>query len=198
MFVDAPGGCGKTYVFNCLLAWFRSQELYALAVASTGIAGLQLTGGKTVHTGLKVPLDTTGTRRGKFPLNIDRNSKLGEFVLHKIQLSCGMRQPLADKDLLESVDFTFRELRNDDSPFGGVNVILGGDFRQCLPVVPGASREEQVSHSILTSESFVYFIKRSSTQTSACRIAWPKIRRRRPSCMHGRRPSYGLDKTTLR
>ena len=159
LFVDAPGGCGKTYVFNCLLAWFRSQEMHALAVATTGIAGLQLTGGKTVHTGLKVPLDTTGTRRGKFPLNIDRNSKLGEFVLHKIQLLLWDEAAAADKDLLESVDFTFRELRNDDSPFGGVNVILGGDFRQCLPVVPNASREEQVSHSILTSEVFRLFHK---------------------------------------
>jgi hypothetical protein len=157
LFVDAPGGCGKTYVFNCLLAWFRSQELHALAVATTGIAGLQLTGGKTVHTGLKVPLDTTGTRRGKFPLNIDRNSKLGEFVLHKIQLLLWDEAAAADKDLLESVDFTFRELRNDDRPFGGVNVILGGDFRQCLPVVPNASREEQVAHSILTSEVFRLF-----------------------------------------
>jgi hypothetical protein len=159
IFVDAPGGCGKTFVFNCLLAWYRSQELYVLAVATTGIAALQLAGGKTVHTGLKVPLDTTGTRQGKFPLNIDRNTKLGEFVLHKISLLLWDEAAMADKDLLESVDFTFRELRNDDRPFGGVCVLLGGDFRQCLPVVPGATREEQVAHSILTSPVFRQFAK---------------------------------------
>jgi hypothetical protein len=61
---------------------------------------------------------------------------------------------MAHRNVFESVDYHLRELRNDQRPFGGVNVILGGDFRQCLPVVPNGTREQQVAKSIKTSPRF--------------------------------------------
>ena len=36
-----------------------------------------------------------------------------------------------------------------DRPFGGKVVLFGGDFRQILPVIPGATRQE-VLHATLT------------------------------------------------
>ena len=44
-FVDGPGGTGKTFLYECLLAKVRSQHKIALAVASSGIAALLLQGG---------------------------------------------------------------------------------------------------------------------------------------------------------
>jgi hypothetical protein len=35
-----------------------------------------------------------------------------------------------------------------DIPFGGKVVVLGGDFRQILPVVPKANRQEVVNSSV--------------------------------------------------
>ena len=72
LFVDAPGGCGKTYCFNCILAYIRSKEKVAVAVATTGIAALQLSGGKTAHTAFKIPIDTSGTRKGPEVLPITK------------------------------------------------------------------------------------------------------------------------------
>jgi len=37
-FIDGPGGTGKTFVYNTLLAHVRSNGDIALAVASSGIA----------------------------------------------------------------------------------------------------------------------------------------------------------------
>ena len=44
-FVDGPGGTGKTFPYNTLLARVRSQSQIALALASSGIAALLLLGG---------------------------------------------------------------------------------------------------------------------------------------------------------
>jgi hypothetical protein len=154
-YVNAPGGCGKTYTFNCIMAALRAHNLVVLAVATTGIAALQLNGGKTVHTALKVPIDPTGSRRGRFALPIDSNSLLGKLICMDLVLLVWDEAPMANKDLLESIDYNFRQLRGSAAPFGGVSVLLGGDFRQCLPVIRGGSRAEQVSASILCSPLFV-------------------------------------------
>ena len=56
-FVDAPGGTGKTFVFNALLARVRKGGDIALAVAASGIAALLLEGGRTAHSRFKISLD---------------------------------------------------------------------------------------------------------------------------------------------
>ncbi|XP_073529640.1 uncharacterized protein [Phyllobates terribilis] len=56
VFLDAPGGTGKTFVINLLLAKFRQQKKIALAVASSGIAATLLKGGRTAHSTFKLPL----------------------------------------------------------------------------------------------------------------------------------------------
>ena len=56
-FLDAPGGCGKTFMFNLLLATIRAQGRIALSVASSGIAALLLTGGTTAHSLFKISFD---------------------------------------------------------------------------------------------------------------------------------------------
>ena len=57
VFVDAPGGTGKTYVTKLILSKVRSQGHKALAVASSGIAATLLPGGRTAHSTFKLPLD---------------------------------------------------------------------------------------------------------------------------------------------
>jgi hypothetical protein len=42
-----------------------------------------------------------------------------------------------------------RDLTGDACPFGGKVIILGGDFRQLLPVVPGANEPEHVANTVL-------------------------------------------------
>jgi hypothetical protein len=39
----------------------------------------------------------------------------------------------------EAVDRTLRDIRDCEEPFGGLPVILGGDFAQILPVVKRAN-----------------------------------------------------------
>ena len=55
LFLDAPGGTGKTYLINLLLAKVRSRSQVALAVASSGIAATLLEGGRTAHSMFALP-----------------------------------------------------------------------------------------------------------------------------------------------
>ncbi|WOG84951.1 hypothetical protein DCAR_0104137 [Daucus carota subsp. sativus] len=51
------------------------------------------------------------------------------------------------KDIMKAVD-----PRRYHMPFGGITVVLGGDFRQILPVIPQAPRGEIVAASITRSK----------------------------------------------
>lgn len=56
-FLDAPGGTGKTFLINLILAKIRSQSKIALAVASSGLAATLLPCGQTAHSMFKIPID---------------------------------------------------------------------------------------------------------------------------------------------
>ena len=56
MFLYAPGGTGKTFLTNLLLAKVRFNKKIALAVASSGIAATLLEVGQTAHSTFKRPL----------------------------------------------------------------------------------------------------------------------------------------------
>lgn len=60
-FVDSPGGCGKTFTTNLILASVRSHSDVALAVTSSRIAALLMAGGTTAHSRFKIPIDITDT-----------------------------------------------------------------------------------------------------------------------------------------
>jgi hypothetical protein len=53
------------------------------------------------------------------------------------------------KYAIDSVDRSLRDLLKKDVPFGGITVVFGGDFRQTLPVVPKASREQIIAASLV-------------------------------------------------
>jgi hypothetical protein len=59
-FLQGPGGTGKTFVENLILAGVRKQGKIAIAVASSEIAALLLTGGRTAHSRSKIPNKITG------------------------------------------------------------------------------------------------------------------------------------------
>ena len=48
-FLNAPGGTGKSFLINLILAKVRYSEKIAIAVASSGIAATLLSGGKTFN-----------------------------------------------------------------------------------------------------------------------------------------------------
>ena len=64
---------------------------------------------------------------------------------------------MTHKHCFEALDKSLRDIlrfTNEDAehrPFGGMTVVLGGDFRQILPVIPKGKREHIISASIKRS-----------------------------------------------
>ena len=52
--------------------------------------------------------------------------------------------PMQHRHCVEAVDRTLQDMLDNSKPFGGITVVLGGDFRQILPVIPKGVREQIV------------------------------------------------------
>ena len=144
-YVDGPGGSGKTFLYEALIHTVRSRGNIAVACAMSGIAAQLLPGGSTAHSLFGLPLDmpkfdATSSIRAQEP----RAEVLRRAVL--ILWDEASMVPLA---ALDAVERLLRDLTGDSRAFGGKVLILGGDFRQLLPVMPGANEPEQVANTIL-------------------------------------------------
>ena len=53
------------------------------------------------------------------------------------------------------MDVLLQELIQNDKPFGGKVLVLGGDFRHVLPVMPHSAREDIIGHSIKTHNLWI-------------------------------------------
>ncbi|KAK9740669.1 hypothetical protein RND81_03G052500 [Saponaria officinalis] len=151
-FVYGSGGTGKTYLWKTIITRLRSQGHIVLAVASSGIAALLMIAGRTAHSRFTIPLnlnDSTSCR-------IDHGSDLAQLI-RETSLIIWDEAPMVHRHAFEAVDIAFRDIMHGDDPavknkvFGGKIVVLGGDFRQILPVVPRKGRTDIVDASISKS-----------------------------------------------
>ncbi|XP_044591497.1 ATP-dependent DNA helicase pif1-like [Cotesia glomerata] len=147
-FLDAPGGTGKTFLINLLLAKIRSEKNIAIAVASSGIAATLIDGGKTAHSAFKLPLNLGYSES---PLcNISKQSDMAH-VLRETKIIIWDECTMAHKNGIEALNRLLKDIRGCDRIMGGVIVLLAGDFRQTLPVVPRGTRADEVKACIKSS-----------------------------------------------
>lgn len=144
-FLYGFGGTGKTFLWSLLSASLRSRGLVVLNVASSGIASLLLHRGRIAHSRLNPTEYTTCT----MPVGSD----LAELVnLSKLIVSD--EAPMMSKYCFDTLDRSMRDVVccKMDRPFGGTVIVSGGDFRQILPVIPGAGRDETIIAAINSSK----------------------------------------------
>jgi hypothetical protein len=153
-FCDGVGGAGKTFLYETLLATVRAQGRIAISVASSGIAALLLQGGRTAHSRFKIPVQGLDANSTCF---INRNGPLAELI-READLIVWDEAPMMHKHVFEAVNRTLQDIMalHDpecaSKPFGGKVIVMGGDFRQVLPVVPKAGRSQVVGACLNRSE----------------------------------------------
>ncbi|XP_074096810.1 ATP-dependent DNA helicase pif1-like [Cotesia typhae] len=156
LFLDAPGGTGKTFLLNLILAEVRRTHEIALAVASSGIAATLLDGGRTAHSAFKLPLNLNVVES---PIcNIGKASGMAA-VLKECQLIIWDECTMAHKKGLEALDRTLRDFRNDQRIMGGVVILLAGDFRQTLPVIQRSTPADELNACLKYSFLWKYVKK---------------------------------------
>jgi len=158
IFVEGHGGTGKTYLWKAITTKLRSEGKIVLAVASCAIAALLIPGGRTAHSRFKIPLNITE----ESTCEIKQGTHLAE-LLKKTSIIIWDEAPMANRNCFEALDKSLRDIlrftnqNSNEKPFGGMTVVLGGDFRQILPVVPKGRREHIVSASVKHSYLWNHF-----------------------------------------
>ncbi len=155
-FIDWLGGAGKTFLYGCLLSRVRSTGDIALSMASSGIAALLLEGGCTAHLGFKILIvGFCGSSACYVPLNSPQPAliRVARFIVWD-------EAPMAHKHVFEAVNRMLQHVMGVVDPavkdmlFGGKVVVMGGDFRQILPMVPRGKRGQIVDASLKRSAIF--------------------------------------------
>uniref|UniRef100_A0A182NQA8 ATP-dependent DNA helicase n=1 Tax=Anopheles dirus TaxID=7168 RepID=A0A182NQA8_9DIPT len=151
-FLYGPGGTGKTFLLELILAHSRRRSKIALAVAPSGIAALLLSGGRTMHSTFKVPLVLEENSHCEIPIQ----SQLAD-LLRQASLIVWDGASMSSRYALEAVDRTLQDVVGVNRPFGGKVVMLCGDFRQILPIVPKGTVAQVLQQCIRMSPLWNYF-----------------------------------------
>jgi ATP-dependent DNA helicase PIF1 len=141
VFLTGEPGSGKTHTVNQYISYLRSRGVEPAITASTGIAATHI-GGYTVHSWSGI-----GIKRDLSPYELDAiasNKRVYSRVRLAQVLIIDEVSMLSDRTLA-MVDAVCREVRRDAQPFGGLQVILVGDFFQLPPVNKRAEREDEGS-----------------------------------------------------
>ncbi|KAM3393921.1 hypothetical protein P3S68_002922 [Capsicum galapagoense] len=152
LFLYGHGGTGKTFIWMTLSSAIRSKGDIILTVASSGIASLLLPEGRTAHSRFAIPLNANEDST----CNIKQGIPLASLIV-KMKLIIWDEAPMMHRYCFEALDKTlrdilrFEDISNLDRPFGGKTVVLGGDFRQILPVITKGNRQDIVNATLNSS-----------------------------------------------
>ncbi len=133
VFLTGPAGSGKTYVLNEFIRRAKSDGKKVAVTATTGLAATHL-GGSTIHSwsGIGIHEVLPNNFFAQLPKGRRENiEKADVLIIDEISMLHDYR--------LDLVDEVLRNVRKSEQPFGGIQIILCGDFFQLPPVNRGES-----------------------------------------------------------
>lgn len=131
VFLTGGGGVGKSHVIHTAVKQCKEQGLEVAVCASTGVAADQI-GGTTLHALLGLglaqdPLD-------KLVKKAVASTKI-RTTWRNIDVLVVDEVSMLDPDFFTAVDAVAKAVRNVAKPFGGIRLLLSGDFFQLPPVM---------------------------------------------------------------
>ncbi|MDB5170107.1 MAG: ATPase [Candidatus Saccharibacteria bacterium] len=133
VFLTGPPGAGKTYVLNEFVQRARKRGKTVAVTASTGIAATHLSG-TTIHSWSGLGIRDSLSQHDLEWLGANdrlrkRYNATDILVIDEVSMLHGAR--------LDMVNMACKLLRQNDKPFGGLQVVLVGDLFQLPPVSRG-------------------------------------------------------------
>ena len=145
MFITGPAGTGKTFLINQIKEWANSVNKNCAVTAMTGCAA-KLIEGRTLHSFAGIGLGDQDIKELLKKVRYKRKSKLAWCSVEILIID---EVSMLTSELLEKLDHIAQKLRYSSKPFGGIQVILVGDFCQLPPVVQ--NKEEPYPFCFLSS-----------------------------------------------
>src|SRR3989344_2757052 len=135
VFLTGEPGSGKTHTINRYVSYLKGHGIEPAITASTGIAATHI-GGMTIHSwsGIGIKKELSPADFGRV-ISLRRASarvkKSKVLIIDEISM--------LDGKTLNLIDTVCRAIKRSSEPFGGIQVVLVGDFFQLPPV----RREEE-------------------------------------------------------
>ncbi len=133
VFLTGAAGSGKTYVLGKFIDYLKDKKINVGITASTGIAATHLSG-MTIHSWSGIGIKDIMSDK-------DLNSILGKTYLkarfHKTNILIIDEISMLHAHRLDMIDRVCRAFKEKDVPFGGMQIIMCGDFFQLPPVTRG-------------------------------------------------------------
>lgn len=150
VFFTGPAGTGKSVLMRAIIAQLKkkyARDPDRLAVtASTGLAACNI-GGMTLHSfsGIGLGKDDVATLVKKIRRNPKaKNRWLRTKILVIDEIS------MVDGDLFDKLSQVGRTLRNNGRPWGGIQLVITGDFFQLPPVPDYNTRDTKFAFEAAT------------------------------------------------
>ena len=134
IFMTGAGGVGKTYVLKEIVKWANTAGKILALTSSTGTSALTLGNGmaKTIHSYLhiflakKTPYEMALYTKHKAPQVSQKLKELEILAIDELSM--------ISEELFDKISEYLCIIRKDKRPFGGIQLVLTGDFFQLPPV----------------------------------------------------------------
>lgn len=140
IFLTGKAGTGKTTFLKHIK---KQLSRKSIIVAPTGVAAINA-GGVTIHSFFQLPPSCFVPNHELYPNESVTNrsilAKSQRLKQEQRQLMIEMEILIIDEismvraDILDAIDFTLRRIRKNQSPFGGLQLLVIGDLFQLAPV----------------------------------------------------------------
>ncbi len=130
VFLTGEPGAGKTHTINEYVEYLRRHGIEPAITASTGIAATHIHG-QTIHSWSGI-----GIRKSLSPYDLDKIATT-EYLVRRIQKTKVLiidEISMIDGYTLDLVDAVCKTIKQRSEPFGGLQVVLVGDFFQLPPI----------------------------------------------------------------
>lgn len=155
IFLTGEPGSGKTYTIKNYVNHLRTCGIEPAITASTGIAATHI-GGMTIHSwsglGIKTKLD-------KYDLDRIASSEYIAKRIRKTKVLIIDEISMLSTNMLDMVDLICREVKQTNEPFGGMQIVLVGDFFQLPPIIRRDNLEEKQNSllgDVISQKTFAY------------------------------------------
>jgi len=132
LFITGSGGCGKSYIIKKIIKYNLRKNVNIGITASTGIAA-SLIGGTTLHSYLKIGINNKAIEELYNNL-ISKKNKQDYYKLLKLEILVIDEISMIDNILFSKIAAYLSMIKNIKKPFGGIQIILSGDFYQLPPI----------------------------------------------------------------
>lgn len=131
IFLTGKAGTGKTTFLHRIV---RETNKRTAVVAPTGVAAINAEG-VTIHSLFQLPFGPLIPGQVRERMAQRRFSKKKIKLLKSLDLLIIDEISMVRSDVLDGIDEVLRRYRNDDRPFGGLQLLMIGDLHQLPPVV---------------------------------------------------------------